>query len=500
MKNKKPELITWLILLISAIIFYFYATHFAVLLNSYRLPLFVIIAGLLLIAGIISVLARGDFRTFAVILTVMLAMLMIASFFFLSIVRKDIVSQFKDDPSEYAVINVYALKSNDRTDLSDYDDPILICQNQCDRRHQNYGLQEVQKQLNVTAEIINEEDIVSAAQALYKGEGDLLILNEIYIDQLKEITIFSDFTEKTKVVASIIKEEEIPQEEVHKDISNSMFTFLVAGSDSREEELSLYGRTDVNLLVNINPVTRQVMIIGIPRDTYIPNPALDYGLDKLTHLGNDGIQNTMEGIRNYYDMDVDYYAVVNFYTFKSIIDAVGGIDVNNPYYFSSAQGEDGVTYEFPEGTVHLSGNAALAYVRERKSLPNGDYGRSEHETIVMKAILQKLMSLQDLEESLDVLNVIMAESLTDINAMDAIKLAAVFMNDPSQFDIITYHLGGEADMCGTASMGWDTPLYVVHPFNSQVKFIQQETEKMKNHEIIYQESLPNEDDTTYIPN
>ena len=61
------------------------------------------------------------------------------------------------------------------------------------------------------------------------------------------------------------------------------------------------------------------------------------------------------------------------------------------------------------------------------------------------------------------------------------KLAAVFMNDPSQFDIITYHLGGEADMRGTASMGWDTPLYVVHPFNSQVKFIQQETEKMKNH-------------------
>ena len=55
-------------------------------------------------------------------------------------------------------------------------------------------------------------------------------------------------------------------------------------------------------------------------------------------------------------------------------------------------------------------------------------------------------------------------------------------------------------MCGTASMGWDRKLYVVHPFRSQVNFIQQETEKMKNNEIIKQEELPNEDDTYYIPN
>ena len=55
-------------------------------------------------------------------------------------------------------------------------------------------------------------------------------------------------------------------------------------------------------------------------------------------------------------------------------------------------------------------------------------------------------------------------------------------------------------MQGTASMGWDRRLYVVRPFESQVKFIRQETEKMKNNETIVQEKLPNEEDTTYIPN
>ena len=164
----------------------------------------------------------------------------------------------------------------------------------------------------------------------------------------------------------------------------------VAGEDTRSGRLSIYGRTDVDIIVNVNPVTKQVMIIGLPRDTYIPNPALAHGYDKLTHLGNDGIQNTMKGVSEYYDIDIDYYGVVNFNTFKYIIDAIGGVDVENPYYFVSTSGGDSLTYYYEEGIVHLNGASALAYVRERHNLSNGDYGRSEHQTIVLKAIIQKL--------------------------------------------------------------------------------------------------------------
>ncbi len=123
-----------------------------------------------------------------------------------------------------------------------------------------------------------------------------------------------------------------------------------------------------------------MMIVGFPRDTYIPNPAINYGLDKLTHLRNDGIQNTMKGVSEYYGVDIDYYGVVNFNTFKYIVDAMDGIDIDNPYSFRSS------SYEFPEGVIHLDGTKALAYVRERKSLPNGDYDRSHHQTIALKAI------------------------------------------------------------------------------------------------------------------
>ena len=100
----------------------------------------------------------------------------------------------------------------------------------------------------------------------------------------------------------------------------------------------------------------------------------------------------------------------------------------------------------------------------------------------------------------DMLDALKGQFLTNIDVDDIYKLIAMQLNDNSKWDIISYHMGGEGDMQGTASMGWDRKLYVVHPFESQVRFIREETEKMKNNETILQGTLPNENDTTYIPN
>ena len=148
----------------------------------------------------------------------------------------------------------------------------------------------------------------------------------------------------------------------------------------------------------------------------------------------------------------------------------------------------------------MDGTKALAYVRERKSLPNGDYDRSHHQTIALKAIIQKLMRFETLGNYDSLLNALSGQFLTNIEIEDIYNLIALQLNDNSSWDIISYHMGGTGDMCGTASMGWDRKLYVVHPFRSQVSFIKEETEKMKNNEIIEQQTLPNEDDTYYIPN
>ena len=90
--------------------------------------------------------------------------------------------------------------------------------------------------------------------------------------------------------------------------------------------------------------------------------------------------------------------------------------------------------------------------------------------------------------------------MTDFDVNDIYKLIAMQLDDNAEWDIISYRMGGEGDMKGTASMGWDRLLYVVHPFKTQCDFIYGEIEKMMNNERITQQELPQQEDTTYIPN
>lgn len=274
-----------------------------------------------------------------------------------------------------------------------------------------------------------------------------------------------------------------------------MFTVYITWEDTRSRRLSIYGRTDVNIIVNINPVTRQVMIVGIPRDIYVYNPTLDNDLDKLTHLGNNGIQNTTKGVSNYYGIDINYYRIVNFNTFKYIVDTLGGLMSIIRTIFSSFGDEEFNIYYYKEGLIHLDGSSTLSYVGERHNLSNGDYDHSEHQTIVLKTILQKLMSIDSLGYYDDLLNALKGQFLSSIELEDIYKLIAMQLNVNSPLDIISYHMGWTGDIQGTVSMGWDRKLYVVHP-----QLLKKQIEKMKNNEILTQQTLSDEKKTYYIPN
>ena len=138
--------------------------------------------------------------------------------------------------------------------------------------------------------------------------------------------------------------------------------------------------------------------------------------------------------------------------------------------------------------------------RERKKLSSGDFDRNEHQTIVLKAVINKLTSSTMLSNYNDLLNALSGQFLTDMLVDDIYRLIAMQIDDGSDWNIINYHLGGTGDMLTTASYGYGTKLYVVHLFDSQVKFIQEQTQKMTNNEIIEQLTLPNAGDTYYIPN
>jgi len=201
----------------------------------------------------------------------------------------------------------------------------------------------------------------------------------------------------------------------------------------------------------------------------------------------------------------DYFEV-NFTTFYNIVEAIGGIDIYNPYTFSLNNGVIGDAghgeqsgYVFEEGNLHLDGDQALSYVRERYNLPNGDYGRNEHQAIVLQAIITKLTSKDIITSYNSLLDNLQGNFLTSMSSDSIYSLAQMQLNDGGKWNFISYHLGGVGADDVTASMGSQL-LYVSYPLATQVDFIKQQITAVMNGQIISQGEIPDTDQTVFLPN
>ena len=206
------------------------------------------------------------------------------------------------------------------------------------------------------------------------------------------------------------------------------------------------------------------------------------------------MQNSIDGLNQEYGFDyIKDYVLVNFVTFKNIVDGLGGIEVDNPYEFT------GMGTNFPAGTIHLNGDEALNYVRERHALNNGDYGRNEHQAIVIQAIIKKITSPALLSNANSLLDKLQGNFLSSLSPETLYKLMDMQLDKKGTWKMVSYHLGGVGDYNTTASMG-SMQLYVSYPIESQIEFAKEQLTKVMNGEVISQESLPDSDRTVYLPN
>ena len=209
LKNKKTEIITWIIFVISSILLYYAATNFAVFPSRYKFPLLLAIFLFGCITGILALVSKGFYKSFSVILNILLTVLMIAGLILLPNIEKRIRNIFKDVRTDEAIINVYVMKDKYKEDINEFVHSCFIIQKRNDQENQKYAIETLKDVLGVSAiKTLSKDDIVSAVEALYNNEGDLLILNEAYVDMIEEIEKFSDFSEDTRIVYSIRKEIE----------------------------------------------------------------------------------------------------------------------------------------------------------------------------------------------------------------------------------------------------------------------------------------------------
>ncbi|PIC68030.1 LytR family transcriptional regulator [Sporosarcina sp. P16a] len=164
-------------------------------------------------------------------------------------------------------------------------------------------------------------------------------------------------------------------------------SLLFLGVDERKGDK---GRSDTIIVVTINPTTNTTKMISIPRDTYTEIQGKKVW-DKINHAyAFGGIDMSLRTVEHFLDIPIDYVVQINMESFKDIIDAVDGITINNPTVFTS------LGSSFSKGTISLTGDQALNYIRMRYEDPHGDFGRQDRQKLVAQAMLRKGASVNSL--------------------------------------------------------------------------------------------------------
>jgi polyisoprenyl-teichoic acid--peptidoglycan teichoic acid transferase len=161
--------------------------------------------------------------------------------------------------------------------------------------------------------------------------------------------------------------------------------YVLLGSDSRDPENVGGGRSDTIMVVHLNAKRNKAYIISFPRDMYVTIPG--HGRNKINAAyAFGGVPLTVRTLESLTGTRMDHVALVDFEGFISLTNDLGGVTVVNKHAFSS-HGHD-----YPAGKITISGEQALWFVRERKSLPQGDLDRAENQRNVIKAVVGKGLS------------------------------------------------------------------------------------------------------------
>lgn len=334
------------------------------------------------------------------------------------------------------------------------------------------------------------------ADALYDDEVQALILNEGYIPLLTEQENYRDFSDRTKIIYEYVTEHEITAIKPTGSITKQPFVVYCSGSDERDSDINAKTRSDVNILAVVNPKTRQILLINNPRDYYLPL-AFNGEMDKLTHAGLYGIQESMAVLDNLYGTKTSYYGRVNFWGLIDIVDALGGIDVYSDYSFETSAGDVAGygyrTYSYTEGWNHLDGLEALMFARERHSFSDGDNQRGRNQMKVVQAIIEKAASPSVLANYQDLLKALSENFATNISYDQITSLVQMMQKEGFSWNIQAMSAReGSGDTYQYCYSAPGDPLYVMPPDYEYVNTIKSVVDQVMNGEEIVIPSEPTE--------
>ncbi|MDO4667115.1 MAG: LCP family protein [Streptococcus sp.] len=216
------------------------------------------------------------------------------------------------------------------------------------------------------------------------------------------------------------------------------------GSGSRTETWE--GNSDTMILLSVNPKTKKTVMMSLERDilTQIDENGQTVEAKLNAAYANGGSELAISTIEGLLNIHIDRYVMINMKGLVQLVNAVGGIEVNNTFDFpiSIADNEPEYTATVEPGKQTINGDQALVYARMRYQDPEGDYGRQKRQREVIKKVVEKVLSLDSISHYQSILSAVSDNMQTNI-ALDADNLPKLLGYRDSFKNIKTEQLKGE---------------------------------------------------------
>lgn len=354
-------------------------------------------------------------------------------------------------------ICVYVAADNEAEELSEIDHCQFAYTTSYEWEYTEKGIQMIEDEIGDDLKLSEYETVVSMVDGLFSDEVEGFILSQSYMTVLENMEGYEDISSRVKVIYQVTVYEEISYEDVEEeiDITKDPFIVYISGNDTDYALTNV--RNDVNILAVVNPSTKQVLLISTPRDSYVEIATADFKeKDKLTHCGVYGINCTIESLENLYGENIRYYTQINFKGFVRLIDALGGVSVESEKSFTSNDGK----YSFAKGENYLSGDAALAFVRERDAFADGDFARGRNQMRVITSIVNKVCSTAILSNYGEVLDSMGACFGCNLREDEVSALVKMQLDDMATWNVVSYSVAGDGAMKYTYTIP-DAKAYVI---------------------------------------
>lgn len=404
------------------------------------------------VAGFIFIVAKKKklFTTISIIMMIFVPIFSIGSYYINKTFNK--IENINKDKITYStsliVLNNTTIKNNNTSiigmisDESDIEG-FILAEKLLDKEN-----------LNKT-EIIKYDDYIEMLTALLSGNIDGALISSNYLIMFGEDEALTLLDKNTKALYTYSEERTKDDSSSSNKTLTEPFSILLIGVDSINPKMNANQsfNGDTLMVITFNPNTLNATMFSIPRDTYAPIACRNNVKNKINtsaYYGSDCVINTVEKL---IDIDIDYYVKINFKGVVSLVDALGGLDIDVPYSFceQNSNREFGTsTIYVKEGLQHLNGEQALALSRNRHTWPafctskwntgvRNDFIRGQNQQLVVGGIAKSIKGINSVKEFYNILDAISQNIDTNMTTDKLLSFYEVGKN------IIAKSLNNESD-------------------------------------------------------